>query len=112
MPLDRAKRLIFTGDVIDGEQAVAWGLCTELSERPVEDALALAGRIAERSPDAVRRAKWLLNQSHRVGVREGLANEFACSQALMGGANQIEAVVAKLQKRPPRFRDPDATREP
>ena len=33
VPLDLAKRLIFTGDVISGEQAVARHLATELSER-------------------------------------------------------------------------------
>jgi len=107
VPLDVAKRLIFTGDVIDGEQAVAWNLGTELSQKPVEDALALAGRIARRSPEAVRAAKWLLNRSRRVPVAEGLADEFRCSAALMGAANQTEAVMAKLQKREPEFADPE-----
>ena len=107
VPLDVAKKLIFTGEVISGEQAVALNLGTELSDRPVEAALELARAIARRSPDAVRAAKWLLNRSGLVPVSEGLANEFRCSARLMGGANQIEAVAAKLQKREPRFADPD-----
>jgi len=106
VPLDVAKRLIFTGEVVSGERAVALGLGTEISERPVEDALELAGQIARNSPDAVRAAKWMLNASGLVSVREGLANEFRTSAALMGGRNQIEAVRARIEKREPHFDAP------
>ena len=102
-----AKKLIFTGEVISGEQAVALNLGTEVSDQPIEAALELARTIARRSPDAVRAAKWLLNRSGLVSVSEGLADEFRCSARLMGGANQIEAVAAKLGKREPHFADPD-----
>jgi len=106
VPLDVAKKLILAGEEIDGVKAVALGLGTELSERPVEDAMALARVIAGRSPDAVRAAKQVLNQSGLVPLAEGLANEMSASASLMGGANQVEAVMAKLQKRPAKFDDP------
>jgi enoyl-CoA hydratase/carnithine racemase len=109
VPLDVAKKLIFSGEVISGERAVALGLGTELSDRPLKDALELASVIAQRSPDAIRAAKKLLNESGLVPLSEGLANEMAASSKLMGGANQIEAVVAKLQKRAPQFRDPESS---
>ena len=105
VPLDVAKKLIFTGEVINGARAVALGLGTELSDRPLEDAMELARTIAQRSPDAIRAAKRLLNQSGLVPLAEGLANEMSASAGIMGGANQIEAVMAKLQKRPPQFVD-------
>ena len=54
----------------------------------------------------MRAAKQLLNCSALVPVAEGLANEFAASAKLMGGKNQIEAVMAKLEGRPPAFTDP------
>ena len=101
-----AKQLIFSGEPISGEKAVALHLGTELSETPLEDASALAERIAKRSPDAVRAAKRLLNASALVPLAEGLANEFRASASLMGGKNQIEAVMARLQKREPDFIDP------
>ena len=106
VPLDVAKQLIFSGEPISGEKAVALHLGTELSETPLEDASALAERIAKRSPDAVRAAKRLLNASALVPLAEGLANEFRASASLMGGKNQIEAVMARLQKREPDFVDP------
>ena len=107
VPLDVAKKLILSGEVIDGAKAVALGLATELSDKPLEDAFELAHTIALRSPEAVRAAKKLLNASALVPLAEGLANEMSASAGLMGGENQIEAVLAKLQKRPANFIDPE-----
>jgi enoyl-CoA hydratase/carnithine racemase len=107
VPLDVAKKLVLSGEPISGEKAVALHLGTELSEQPLEDAMALARTIAGRSPQAVRGAKKLLNDSGLVSVAEGLANEFRTSAKLMGTPNQLEAVMANLQKRAPRFEDPE-----
>jgi enoyl-CoA hydratase/carnithine racemase len=109
VPLDVAKKLIFSGEAIDGRKAVALGLGTELSDQPLDDAMALARLIAQRSPDAIRAAKRVLNQSGLVPLAEGLANEMSASAGLMGGANQIEAVLSKLEKRPARFIEPDTS---
>jgi enoyl-CoA hydratase/carnithine racemase len=106
VPLDVAKKLVFSGEPISGEQAVALHLGTELSDTPLESAFALARTIAGRSPEAIREAKKLLNASGLVPLAEGLANEFEASARLMGGKNQIEAVMAKLGKRAPDFEDP------
>jgi enoyl-CoA hydratase/carnithine racemase len=54
----------------------------------------------------MRAAKRLLNDSALVPLAEGLANEFKASGSLLGKPNQIEAVMAKFEKRPPRFTDP------
>jgi enoyl-CoA hydratase/carnithine racemase len=107
VPLDVAKKLILTGREIDGAEAVALGLGTELSDTPLEAAFALAREIASCSPDAVRAGKKLLNESVRVPLAEGLANEFDASAALMGTPNQMESVVARMQKRAPEFSDPE-----
>ena len=65
-----------------------------------------AGEAADAAIVAIRAAKQLLNESDLVSVRDGLANEFRASGALMGTPNQTEAVVAKLGKREPEFSDP------
>jgi enoyl-CoA hydratase/carnithine racemase len=112
VPLDVAKKLIFSGEVITGERAVELGLGTEVSQDPVGDALAFARVIAQRSPDAMRAAKQLPNASGLVPLAEGLANEFRASAGRMGGANQVEAVMAKLHERAPRFEDPPSISRP
>lgn len=105
--LDRIKELIFTGRRFSGRDALAYGLATELSDTPLEAALQMAAQIARRNPDAVRKAKHMLNQSVLVTVREGLVAESDCSRALMGKANQLEAVMASFEKREPSFVDPE-----
>jgi enoyl-CoA hydratase/carnithine racemase len=106
VPMDVAKRLIFTGDVISGREAVELGLGTILADDPVHAALELAEKICSRNPDAVRVAKRVLNQAAVVSPAEGLANEVAASASLIGIPNQMEAVMARLEKRVPNFDDP------
>ena len=106
VPLDIAKRMAMTGIPITGEQALRYGLATELSDTPYETARQLAEVIANKSPDAIRAIKRLLNQSALLPLSEGLAMEFECSGALMGSPNQMEAIGASFEKREPRFKDP------
>lgn len=106
VPLDVAKRIVFTGERLSGAEAVARGLATMVDDDPVTRALELARDIAGRSPDAIRAAKRILNRSGVVGVAEGLADEVATAAALVGSTNQIEAVMARLESRAPVFDDP------
>ncbi|MBI3106043.1 MAG: enoyl-CoA hydratase/isomerase family protein, partial [Candidatus Rokubacteria bacterium] len=104
--LDVAKELTFTGRLVSGTGAVALGLATHVSDSPREAALGLAREIAGRSPDAVRAAKRLLDRAGLVGLEEGLRLEEAIQLSLIRSPNQIEAVLANVEKRPPRFSDP------
>ncbi len=103
---DIAKELVFTGRVFDGREAYALGLATRLSETPHDDAMALAVEIAGRSPDAVRGAKVLLNGLFNQGAAQQFAEERRVITSLVGRPNQIEAVMANFEKRPPVFVDP------
>jgi enoyl-CoA hydratase/carnithine racemase len=105
--LDVAKELTFTGRVVSGTEAVELGLATHLSDTPREAALALAREIAAKSPSAIRAGKKLLNAAVTASVADGLALEQALQTTLIGRPNQVEAVKANLEKREPRFQDPD-----
>jgi enoyl-CoA hydratase/carnithine racemase len=102
---DVAKELTFTGRVITGVEAVELGLATRVSEKPLEDALALAREIAGKSPDAIRAAKRLLNETWQGTVAEGLKLEEALQRSLIGKPNQVESVKANFEKRAPKFND-------
>ena len=63
--LERAKRLLFTGDCLSGREAVAWGLAIESAPRAELDARfeALLERIARVPVNQLVMHKLLLNQS-------------------------------------------------
>jgi enoyl-CoA hydratase/carnithine racemase len=104
--VDFAKELLFTGRIVLGTEAVERGLATHLSESPRDEALELARQIAQRSPDAVRAAKQLLSDADENAVAGRFAREAQLQRSLIGSANQVEAIRANLEKRPPKFEDP------
>jgi enoyl-CoA hydratase/carnithine racemase len=73
--LDVAKRLVMTAEVIDGSRAQRLGLATEVHDDPLSAALDLAGRLADRSPDALAAAKVLLNRAAADSTGRSFARE-------------------------------------
>lgn len=104
---DIVRRLTYTAEVFDGTQALEWGFLTELSDDPVKVALTLAAKIAERSPDATRVAKRLISDTWQATQTETLMAESVAQKSVLGGPNQMEAVMANFEKRTPNFKDPD-----
>lgn len=100
---DVAKELIFTARLFSGTEAGEIGVATRVTEAPHEDALALARQIAAMSPDAVRGAKLLCNRVANAGAAEQFAAERDMIGSLMGTPNQVEAITANFENRPPRF---------
>ena len=105
MPADKAKELAFTGRIISGTEALACGLLTDVKEDPLASALELASEIAGRSPDAIRSIKKLFDEAWHTNTGESLRLEATLQSTLMGTPNQLEAVMANLQKREPNFSD-------
>src|ERR1700759_5211921 len=71
--IDVAKELTFTGSVFDGEEAARLGIVTHVAGDPLAAARELAGTIATRSPDAVRAAKRLYDESWNGEAQRTLA---------------------------------------
>jgi enoyl-CoA hydratase/carnithine racemase len=104
--LDVAKELIFTGRTVEAEEALRIGLVTRVADDPLAAALDLAGEIATRSPDAIRRGKRLLNKAAWAHSEEALELEELLQRELLGSPNQIAAVQAAFTKQPADFADP------
>ncbi|HEY7852467.1 MAG TPA: crotonase/enoyl-CoA hydratase family protein [Caulobacteraceae bacterium] len=102
---DVVRELTYTGRIFSGEEALAYGFATRVCADPRAEALAVAREIAGRSPSAVRASKRLLNAAGVIDPAVGLIQETDEQVALIGSANQIEAVKANLEKRAPAFRD-------
>lgn len=81
------------------------GFVTEISDTPLNRAHAIAAEIASKSPDAIRAAKALIRDTELMDVRETLIAESKAQEKLMGTPNQMEAVMAGMQKRKAEFKD-------
>ncbi|HET6910074.1 MAG TPA: crotonase/enoyl-CoA hydratase family protein [Mycobacteriales bacterium] len=103
---DVARELTWTGRVFSGEEAVQMGLATHVSSDPRADALALARQIASKNPHAIRAGKRLLNLAQSDAEIEQIFLEETREQVtLIGSKNQVEAVMANMEKREPAFAD-------
>lgn len=79
------------------------GLGSRLSDTPLEAARETAALIASRSPRAVAAARELFARSPDLAPRDRLALEAHLQQQLLAGAEQREAVSARMERRAPRF---------
>jgi enoyl-CoA hydratase len=69
--LERSKRLLLTGDPVDGRTAVAWGLASEAAPAAeLDDAgMALASRVARLPANQLHMMKLLVNQAfEQMGI--------------------------------------------
>ncbi len=70
--LERAKRLLLTGDALDGRRAAEWGLASEcVPAAELDDAaLALAQRVAKLPANQLQMMKMLVNQAYeQMGLK-------------------------------------------
>ncbi|MFC0284038.1 crotonase/enoyl-CoA hydratase family protein [Camelimonas abortus] len=103
---DVVRELTYTGRIFTGEEALTLGFATRVCADPYAGAMETARQIADRSPDAIRAAKRILNRAVVVSPVEGLTDEAEEQQKLIGSPNQVEAIMSNLQKRPASYADP------
>ncbi|MGF1457058.1 MAG: crotonase/enoyl-CoA hydratase family protein [Alphaproteobacteria bacterium] len=101
----RAAELLFTGDVVDAETALSWGLISRIVEPDalMDEARALATRMAAQPPDVLRMTKRLLREGTQSRF-ETIMELSATMQALAHHTgDHAEAVNAFFEKREPTF---------
>ncbi len=100
-----AMEMILTGEPIDAREAHRLGLVSRVvpNELLVEDALALAAKIASKSPLALRLAKEAVNAAFEMSLTDALAHERRLFYLLFASEDQKEGMAAFLEKREPDF---------
>ena len=102
---DVARELTYTGRIFSGEEALAMGIATRVSNDPHGEAMKLAAEIAGKSPDATRAGKRLFNLVADADQKTILLHESREQGALIGSPNQTEAVMSNLQRRTASYAD-------
>lgn len=102
---DHYAEMAFTGEPIDAQQALAWGLVSRVvrPEQLMSEALALAERIAANAPLALRMTKQLIRDGQQSPFASHLELCSALNAIAHGTADHREAVQSYLNKRLPTF---------
>jgi len=101
----RAAEALFTADWIDAARAVELGIASRLCPPAtlLADTRALAARIAAQPPQAVQHTKRLLIATRQDRIGAARAREDQAFTERIGTAENLEAIQAFFEKRPPDF---------
>lgn len=100
----QVKRLVFSGDPIDAEQALKIGLINEISASgcALDSAKKLAARIAERAPVSVQVSKQLIDAAHGEGTAVALESLAGALAAMTQDGR--EGAASFREKRPAQYK--------
>ena len=98
-----ARRLVLTGELVRGEDALRLGLVDVLVGDAEAEARRLVERIASLAPVAVAGSKRLLDDAARHALEEALERELDLCVSLFETEDAREGLSAFLAKRPPSF---------
>ena len=102
----KACELIFTGEIIDAQEALRLGIVSAVHapEALMPAARALARKIADGPPIAIRLAKRAIYHSLECDLRQALEFETYAQNICFETEDAGEGISAFVQKRPPAFR--------
>ncbi len=106
LPYPIGMEMLLTGDAIDAETALRWGLVNRVvpADQLMSTAMEFARRIAANAPLAVQAAKELALRSRDVDLVSGLRLEQVMNRMLMATEDAAEGPAAFAAKRPPNFK--------
>ncbi len=102
---DIIRELTYTNREFSGEDALAYGFATHNDIDPHSRAMDIARDIAAKNPGAIRAAKYLFNRVPDMQWEDILMAESELQDNIIRSPNQMEAVMAFMQKRVANFVD-------
>lgn len=102
-----AKQLIFTGDMIKADEALRIGLVNKVIDPEVllEEARAMAEKIAANAPIAVKLSKAAINRGMQSDIDTGLMYEAEAFGTCFSTEDQKEGMTAFVEKREKCFKN-------
>jgi 2-(1,2-epoxy-1,2-dihydrophenyl)acetyl-CoA isomerase len=101
----KAAELALLGEAVDAAEALRLGLVSKVvpGEALMDEARAMAGRLAESAPLALALTKEALQRSLTIDLDEALEGEAKLQGIAGASADHAEGLAAFREKRPPRF---------
>ena len=103
----KAMDMILTGRMMDAEEAMSAGLVSRITtaDNLLDEAMAVAGRIAEMSLPVLAMAKEAVNRAFEVTLSEGVRFERRLFQSTFATDDRKEGMAAFVEKRKANFND-------
>lgn len=103
----RAAELFYTAEWIDADKALGYGIAADVlaDANLFKHALAKAGEIAQWPVNSLREIKRTLRMHHLDALDAAIKAEQAAMMRQAGSPENIEAITAIFEKRPPDFRN-------
>jgi enoyl-CoA hydratase len=105
--INRAREIIYSGEMFDAKSAFQWGLATQIVE-PAElipVARSLAEKFAQKPSVAIRQAKSAMRAAVTMTEEAGLRFEQEAFGVTFASADRIEGTTAFVEKRAPAWQN-------
>ncbi len=101
-----AKELIFTGRMVDANEALSIGLINKITEpnELLSESYKMAEMICNNAPIALEQAKKAINRGCEVDIETGLVFESEAYQACIPTLDRLEGLKAFSEKRKPEYK--------
>jgi enoyl-CoA hydratase/carnithine racemase len=102
----RASELLYTGETIDAQTALSWGLVSKVvpGDQLMAEARTLAQKIVRQPPDVLRMTKRLLREGQAASFDMIMELSAAMQSLAHHTEDHIEAVTAFFEKRPGQYK--------
>jgi enoyl-CoA hydratase len=102
----RAKELIFTGDIIEAQEAERIGLLNKIfpAKELMTKTMEISKKICSKGPLALKLAKMAMNMGMETGLQVGLGYERLARTLVHGSEDRLEGMQAFVEKRKPQFK--------
>ena len=106
VPLAIALEMAMTGDPIDAPRALQLGLVNRVvpAASVIDESIALAERIGENSPIAVRNSRRLVREATELSEADGWKRTLELMMPVFESGDAVEGATAFAEKRPPVWR--------
>lgn len=101
----QAKKMIFTGEIINAMEAKSIGLVQEVvsEELTLLKSIEIATKIKQNAPIAISNIKRVINMGRNLSTEENLKNEADVAEICFSSQDKIEGVDSFINKRKPKF---------
>ncbi|EGT44590.1 CBN-ECH-5 protein [Caenorhabditis brenneri] len=101
----KAKELIYTAEVLNGQEAARLGVVNHcVDANPIEKSMEIARKIIPRGPIAVKLAKLAINLGSQTDITSALSVEQQCYAQIIHSKDRLEGLAAFAEKREPVYK--------